>query len=75
MDQYIGLIEMESTILDVKVLEGEAGVRELEHVFLRYDSLISFAVFLHIGGRFASAGLWFSRLHLISFRKLFYYII
>jgi len=67
MDQNIGLIKMKSTVLDVKVLEGEAGVRELEHVFLRYDSLISFAFFLHFGGRFASAGLWFSRGHLISF--------
>ena len=63
----IGLIKMKSTVLDVKVLEGEAGVRELEHVFLGYDCLISFAVINNIGRLFASASMWLTGLHLGSF--------
>ena len=39
VDQNISLILMESAVLDVEVFEGEAGVRELEDVWLRCDSL------------------------------------
>ena len=53
MDKYIGLVEMESTVLDVKVFEGEAGVRELEHIFLGYDNLLSFAISINIRSNFS----------------------
>ena len=45
VDQNVRLIKVESAVLDVKVLEGEAGVRELEDVFLGYDCLVSFLVY------------------------------
>ena len=40
VDQNISLILVESAVLDVEVLEGEARVRELEDVWLRCDNMI-----------------------------------
>ena len=69
MDKNIGVVKMKSAVLDVEVLEGEAGVRELEDVFLGYDHLKRFAIINLIGIIFASASSWlrFARFHLKKF--------
>ena len=73
VDHNVGVISMESAILDIKVLEGKAWIRELKHILLWLDDLDGFFSLL-VGGRadLSAPLLWFIiGRHSYMFKKRF----